>query len=166
MHYIRPSEALDHFSRYVREDVTPDSENQRGEFVSMALALDTISRELSGIFEAVRTQRAELLDALDEVEDRLDAVDDDGTVAEAIEEARERIEAHEPATNVYDIDDDLREASQRVLSAIDDEMGWEEGKELREPLYAFLTVQVETELEAIDDGRGIAAITREEFDDE
>lgn len=166
MHYIRPSESLDHFSRYLRQEVVPETERQQGTFLSVALSLDTISRELDGVFEAVRTQRAELLDALDEVEDRLDAVDDGEAVAEAVEAARERIDAHEPATNVYDIADDLREAAQIVLTAIDEETDWESGKRLRKPLYSFLAVHVETELDAIDDGRGIAAITEEEFDDE
>lgn len=164
---IKPREALFHVSEYLQEDVAPVADEEAPRLWSVAITLDTLARQRNGMNEAVRTQRLALLDALDELDVLLDGMDEPSdAVATAVEDAHERLDSHGVGTDVYEVNEDLRDVTGSILDAIDADAGDETTAALRPVVHEFLSVRVDSHLDAIDEGEGILEITQRAYDDD
>lgn len=149
MPHLKPARVLERFSSYLYTDVRPeiDDEFVDGQVGSMSSTLNHLARQLRTERAVMERQRESLLDGLGAV-----AADcDDETVAAAADEARDRV-ASADACEVDEIRTVLVDACNDVLETIDRELDGDAARAARRPLYEFLRVRVEGQLEML--GRG------------
>lgn len=153
MPYLEPEDVLREFSRYALEDVRPalreDEQFMRGQVGSMASTLRFLAGELEGMDDAVDRQREALASALAEAERRVD----DRSVAAAVADARDRVE--NAGHDARETERVLLDAADDALAAIDD-LEPDDARRARSPVYDFLDVRLETQLQLLgrraDDG--------------
>jgi hypothetical protein len=155
MPHLRPARVLERFSSFLYTDVKPeiDDEFVEGQVGSMSSTLSFLAQQLEAEHAMTMRQRETLLDGLETV-----ATDcDDETVVEAAESARERVA--EAGTGdgagdggVDEVQSALVDAANDVLATIDRELDGDAARAARRPLYEFLRVRVEGQLEML--GRG------------
>jgi len=110
----------------------------------MASTLRFLSMEVAGWPEAIERQHDALLTALEAVGETVE----DDTVAATVEDALDRVTGA-PATtdDPDDLETALLAASNDVLDAIDGELDGEAARRARGPMYEFLDVRVQSQLE-------------------
>ena len=146
MPHLRPARVLEEFSSYLQSEVRPaiDDEFVSGQVGSMSSTLSYLARELAGKGEVTERQRATLEAGLREVAEECD----DEAVRERATAARERVtEAAEDDPN--ELEATLVEVANDVLDAINAELDGAAARAAREPLYEFLRVRVEGQLEML-----------------
>jgi len=154
MPYLKPEETMRQFSKFVLEEVRPRIEDEfvRAQLGSMSSTLRFMSGEIQGMDEAVEAQRRTFVSSLDGVEAALDGSEaETDRVLEAVEDARERVDANADA-DTRETEKALLAACEDVLQTIDDELDGDDARSARRPLYDFLDVRVESQLRMC--GRG------------
>lgn len=154
---------LHRFSEFLATDVEPalsDGDEQlRQDLYSVQLVLELMAVERERIPETVEEKRSSLVESLDEVERVAESTDADATpVVETVEEVQRRLENQQPTTRVSEVDRQCSEFAGQVLAAID-ELPESDARALRTPLYGFLAVDVEMNLESIDHGSVLTEVT-------
>lgn len=146
MPHLNPERVLDRFSTFLQEDVRAeiDDEFVDGQVGSMSSTLSHLARELRLKREVTMEQRRVLLDGLESVERNCV----DTTVTEAAERARERV-GYASAGDVDELESVLVDACNDVLDAINTELDGSDARDARKPLYEFLRVRVDGQLELL-----------------
>lgn len=150
MPYLSPADVLRRFSRFslstVRPAVPEDERFVRAQVGSMASTLRFLAGELEGRERAVAEQERALRAALDDV---AEGVDDDGSVASAVVDARERLDdgdgSDDAARAATERERTLLAAADDVLASIDEELDDEAARAARRPLYRFLDARLDAQ---------------------
>lgn len=148
MPYLDPSRVLARFSSFAREEIRPeiDDEFTRGQIGSMSSTMRFLANELSGQRAALTRQREALLDALDELEETLDRTELE-PIVDTVSSARTRVKDVDEGTD--ELESALLSASNDVLAEIDRNLEGETARRARRPLYDFLDVRVQSQLEML-----------------
>lgn len=146
MPYLEPEHVLKRFSKFALAEVRPaiDDEFLQGQVGSMASTLRFVSMEVAGWPDAIERQHDALLTALDEVA----ATVEDDAVGATVADAIDRVSEAPAATDdPDDLERTLLAASNDVLDAIEEELAGDAARRARGPVYEFLEVRVQSQLE-------------------
>lgn len=146
MPHLQPAQVLEEFASFLQDDVRAeiDDEFVDGQVGSMSSTMRYLSQQLRHEHEVTVRQRDSLLEALAAVERNCD----DTAVVESAASARERIE-NASADDGNELETVLISACNDVLDAINAELEGDAASAAREPLYDFLRVRVEGQLELL-----------------
>ncbi|ELY50394.1 hypothetical protein [Natronolimnohabitans innermongolicus] len=145
MPHLQPAQVLEQFASFLQEDVRAeiDDEFVDGQVGSMSSTMRYLSQELRHRDEVTSRQRASLLEGLEAVDGRCDET----AVVESAADARDRIE--NASANSNELETVLVSACNDVLETIDAELEGDAARAAREPLYDYLRVRVEGQLEML-----------------
>lgn len=145
MPHLQPAQVLERFASFLQEEVRGeiDDEFVDGQVGSMSSTMRYLSQELRHKHDVTIRQRKSLLDALEAVERNCDET----AVVESATDARDRIE--NASANDDELESVLVSACNDVLDAIDTELDGDAARAAREPLYDYLRVRVEGQLEML-----------------
>ena len=146
MPHLQPAQVLEEFASFLQNDVRAeiDDEFVDGQVGSMSSTMRYLSQQLRQKHEVTVRQRDSLLEGLTAVEQRCD----DPDVVETTASARERIE-NASADDSEELETVLVSTCNDVLETIDADLEGEEANAARKPLYDFLRVRVEGQLEML-----------------
>ncbi|SEH17244.1 hypothetical protein SAMN04487967_3081 [Natronorubrum sediminis] len=146
MPHLQPAHVLEEFASFLQNDVRAeiDDEFVDGQVGSMSSTMRYLSRQLRQKHEITVRQRDSLLEGLAAIEQDCD----DPAVVESVAAAQERIE-RTPAEESTELETVLVSTCNDVLETIDAELEGDDAGSAREPLYDFLRVRVEGQLEML-----------------
>ncbi len=154
MPYLRPETILRRFSQFTRQEVrtaitTDENGFMEAQVGSMSSTMRFLSMELDGIRDAVTEQHEALEEALNNADAVLTGNDPPvNVVRKELETANNRL-ATAPRTDVYAHEQELLDISQDILAVIDTELEEDVAREVRRPLYEFLSTRVSTQLKML-----------------
>jgi hypothetical protein len=151
MPHTDPELLLERFSGFLYRDVRSTIEEDQllhAQLGSLSSTLRLLAKELEHYGSDIETQRVAFERALERVDDR---VDTDQTIASAIDDARNRLDAV-PEYELREKERTILAEASRLLETIEDECCADRAGELRAPLYAFVKERTATQLETL--GRG------------
>lgn len=145
MPHLQPAQVIEQFASFLQEDVRAeiDDEFVDGQVGSMSSTMRYLAAQLRQQSEITRRQRDSLLEALDTVERDCESI----AVADAASDARERIEASD--ADGKKLESLLVSACNDVLDEITAELEGDDARAARDPLYEFLRVRVEGQLQML-----------------
>lgn len=146
MPHLQPAQVIEQFASFLQDDVRAeiDDEFVDGQVGSMSSTMRYLADQLRQQREVTRRQRDSLLEALEAVERDCEST----AVTGAAADARERIENASGADG-DELEFALVSACNDVLDEINAELEGDAARAAREPLYDFLRVRVEGQLEML-----------------
>ncbi|THE64034.1 hypothetical protein D8Y22_15020 [Salinadaptatus halalkaliphilus] len=146
MPHLEPAQVIEQFASFLQDDVRAeiDDEFVEGQVGSMSSTMRYLATQLRQQRAVTRRQRAALLEALEAVERDCE----ESAVTDAAADARERIE-HASEADGDDLEPVLVSTCNDVLDTINAELEGDAANEARKPLYDFLRVRVEGQLEML-----------------
>lgn len=152
MPYLKPEDGLERISEFTRSEVrggiAEDREFLRDQVGSMSSTLRFLAREIEMREDVVAEQTETLLAALTEVDRELAAVDEAGAVESVVADARDLVKGLE-TLDVYEREQQLLDACNDVLDAVEAELQGDAARRVRRPLYDFIDARLRLQLEIL-----------------